>query len=400
MLKNKKILLGVTGSIAAFKIPALIRLFIKEGAEVQVILTPFAKNFITPLTVYTLSGKPVLTDFFSDNNGQWYSHVEMGNWADLMLIAPASANTLAKMATGIADNLLLATYLAAKCPVYFAPAMDMDMYKHPATQKNIKTLIEYGNKIIPPREGELASGLCGAGRMEEPEEIIKFLINEFKKKNNLKGKKALVTAGPTYEPIDPVRFIGNHSSGIMGVEIARELMNRGAEVNLICGPIHYPIPNEIKCIKVTTAEQMLFECLNVFPNMDILVMAAAVADYKPSTFQNEKIKKSNKTITINLIPTPDILSQLSNIKKPSQFIVGFALETQNQIENAKNKLKNKNLDLVVLNSPGPNQGFASIYNKVTFINKNNKIIELPLKLKHNIASDIADIISDYFINKS
>jgi phosphopantothenoylcysteine decarboxylase/phosphopantothenate--cysteine ligase len=305
------------------------------------------------------------------------------------------------MASGHADNLLIATYLAAKCPVYFAPAMDLDMYKHPSTQKNIKTLIEYGNKLISPREGILASGLSGLGRMEEPEEILKIIISDFQKKKLLKNKKSLVTAGPTCEPLDPVRYIGNHSSGLMGIEIARELYEQGSDVTLVCGPLKYEVPQGIKRIDVLTAEQMYNECCKLFPESDIFVMAAAVADYKPLSPSNNKIKKNeNKEFTITLIPTPDILDSLASTKTSNQFVAGFALETDNAIENAITKLDKKNLNLIILNSPGKDTGFGTITNKVTLITDKHKIKDIPLNTKRKIAGDIINEIISFFMNKN
>lgn len=390
MLKGKKILLGITGSIAAYKIPGLIRLLKKEGAEVQVIHTPSAKDFVTPLTLSVISENPVLSDAFDKETGLWNSHVELGLWADLYLIAPASANTIAKMAGGIADNLLLTTYLSAKCPVFFAPAMDLDMYKHTTTLENIAKLENEGNVHIEAREGELASGLCGEGRMEEPERIYQKLSDFFTKKDKLKGKKVLVTAGPTYENIDPVRFIGNYSSGLMGFEIARKAAEYGAEVYLITGPTNLTVNHpEIYRIDVVSAENMFVAVSEIYGNCDIAVMSAAVSDYTPSKPENQKIKKGKATKELKLKPTRDILKSLGENKKNNQILVGFALETNNEIENAKYKLKNKNLDFIVLNSLNDDgSGFGTKTNKVAIIDKLDHIEELPLKKKSEVAEDI------------
>jgi len=396
MLKGKKILLGITGSIAAYKIPILIRLFIKEGAEVRVIVTPAAKDFVTPLTLSTLSGSPVLCEGFDASDGKWTSHIELGHWADIFLIAPASANTLAKLANGLADNLLTATYLAAKCPVFFAPAMDMDMYKHPATQNNIKTICSFGHRLIEPREGELASGLCGAGRMEEPEKIAEILGDFIKKKQNFLNNKVLITAGPTFESIDPVRYIGNHSSGMMGFELAKAFAELGAEVTLITGPVSLSLDNPfIKRIDVVNAKEMQQQCLKFFPDSDITVMAAAVADYTPAQVQNKKIKKTSSGLLLELIKTPDILASLGKIKKKNQVLVGFSLETDNEIENAISKLKNKNLDLIVLNSLNDKgAGFRHSTNKVTIIDRKQERKAFDIKSKKEVAIDIINEISN------
>lgn len=396
MLKDKKIILGVTGSIAAFKVPSLIRLLTKEGAQVQVVMSEGAKDFVTPLTLSTLSGHPVLSIPFNPEDGEWTSHVELGLWADLMLIAPVTANTLAKMANGIADNLLLTTYLSAKCPVFFAPAMDLDMFKHPSTSANILKLQEYGNTLIAPTEGELASGLCGAGRMQEPEEIVALLNAHFSKGWDFAGKKILVTAGPTHEAIDPVRFIGNHSSGLMGFAIAEEFADRGGEVVLISGPTKLNISNEsIQRIDVISAEEMYRECQAHSSDCDIIVMAAAVADYTPKLVSEEKIKKSSENLEISLQKTTDILAEIGKTKKEGQFLVGFALETENELDNAKKKLEKKNLDLIVLNSPNDEgAAFGVETNKVTMINREKEIFEYGLKLKFDVAIDIVNKIND------
>ncbi len=402
MLKGKKILLGVTGSIAAYKTPYLVRLLVKEGAEVQVVLTPTAANFVTPLTLSTLSKRPTLSIPFDPADGKWNSHVEMGNWADIMIIAPVSATTLGKMANGIADNLLIATYLAAKCPVYFAPAMDLDMYRHPSTKANVEKLVSFGNKLISPNEGELASGLCGAGRMEEPENIVKIIIDDIKKKNQLNNKTALVTAGPTFEMIDPVRFVGNNSSGKMGFAIAEELAQRGCKVTLVCGPVELKTSHPgIKRVDVISAQEMFNACKKNFKTADICVMAAAVADYTVAKPASEKIKKTKEEkFLLELKPTIDILSYLAAEKKSSQLLIGFALETNNELENASGKLRNKKLDFIVLNSLNDKgAGFGHSTNKVTIIDRNNKISNFGLKPKTEVAADIADKISD-MLNKA
>jgi phosphopantothenoylcysteine decarboxylase/phosphopantothenate--cysteine ligase len=390
MLTSKKIILGVCGSIASYKAAHLVRLLLKAGAEVQVVMTKDALSFITPLTLATLSKKPVLIDYFIPETGEWNNHVELGLWADILLIAPASANTLGKMATGICDNLLLATYLSAKCPVYFAPAMDLDMWKHPSTTQNVKQLQSYGNILIQPNAGELASGLIGEGRMAEPEEIIELLQQELKKKLPLVGKKALVTAGPTYEAIDPVRFIGNHSSGKMGFAIAEELYRLGARVTLISGPTSLTLSSKtIKRIDVVSAEDILKATLAEFGQADITVMSAAVADYKPEQVANQKIKKKEQAFSLNLIKTTDILAELGNKKRSDQVLVGFALETENELANAGDKLKRKNLDLIVLNSLNDKgAGFKSDLNKITILDKQLIAETFVLKPKNEVAQDI------------
>lgn len=394
MLKGKKILIGVTGSIAAYKIPFLVRLLKKEGAEVKVVMTQCATDFVTPLTLSTLSQQPILIEPYNKTDGSWNSHVDWGRWADVFLIAPVSANTLAKMATGIADNLLTTTYLAAKCPVFFAPAMDLDMYHHPTTQKNTDTLLSYGNRLIAPQEGELASGLCGAGRMEEPEVIVEVLKNFFEKKNDLKGQKVLVSAGPTFEPIDPVRFIGNHSSGKMGYALAEELAERGAVVVLVSGPVSIKAQHPaIKTIKVNTAAQMAEACLKEFPDCQIAIMAAAVADYSIETPAGQKIKKQAGNLILELKPTTDILAELGNLKNENQFLTGFALETENETENAIKKLHNKNLDLIVLNSlKDAGAGFGTDTNKVKMIGLNGAVKKTQLLSKTSIAEEIVNMI--------
>ncbi|MCF8322931.1 MAG: bifunctional phosphopantothenoylcysteine decarboxylase/phosphopantothenate--cysteine ligase CoaBC, partial [Flavobacterium sp.] len=352
VLNGKKILLGISGGIAAYKTASLVRLFIKAGAHVQVIMTPASKDFITPLTLSTLSKRPVFSSFYEqeNENQKWNNHVELGLWADIMVIAPATANTMSKMTNGICDNLLIATYLSAKCPVYFAPAMDLDMYKHPSTLESFKKLESYGNTIIPAENGELASGLSGEGRMAEPENIILFLEKDLESKLPLKGKKILITAGPTYESIDPVRFIGNHSTGKMGFDIAQSAANLGASVVLVTGPSNLTFENNlVKVIRVVSAQEMFDACHLYFNDMDVAIAAAAVADYKPKNQALQKIKKAADDFTIELEKTKDILASFGEAKK-NQFLIGFALETENEIENAKLKIQKKNLDLIVLNS--------------------------------------------------
>lgn len=389
MLKDKKIILGVCGSIAAYKSALLVRLLVKAGANVKVILTADAANFITPLTLATLSKNPVYTQYFDAETGVWSNHVELGLWADLVLIAPASANTIAKLASGLCDNLLTAVYLSAKCPVYFAPAMDLDMWKHESTTHNVSQLQSYGNKLISPANGELASGLHGEGRMAEPEEIVNNIINYLKEGFPLLGKNALVTAGPTYEAIDPVRFIGNHSSGKMGFAIADELTSLGATVTLIAGPTVEKTRHSIKRINITSAADMLMACTAEFKSADIIVMSAAVADYTPNVVQENKIKKTELVFSLQLRKTQDILATLGKLKKASQILVGFALETDNEEDNAIGKLRKKNLDFIVLNSLNDKgAGFKSDTNKITIFNKAFERIEFPIKSKAEVAKDI------------
>ncbi len=397
VVSGKKIILGISGGIAAYKTASLVRLLIKAGAEVQVIMTPASCAFITPLTLATLSKRPVYTQFEKDF-GEWTNHVDLALWADVMIIAPATANTMAKMANGLCDNLLLATYLSAKCPVFFAPAMDLDMFIHPATIKNIQTLKNYGNHEIESEFGELASGLVGKGRMAEPEKIVNQLEDFFKQSLDLKGKKVLVTAGPTYEPIDPVRFIGNHSTGKMGFDIAEEAANRGAEVFLVSGPTSLKSKHfNIQTISVTSAIEMYNECQQLFDQVDIVIGAAAVADYRPKDVAAQKIKKNDPEMHIVLEKNPDILASLGANKK-HQFMVGFALETQNEVEYAKSKLKKKNLDLIVLNSLNDEgAGFGKPTNKVTFIDKNEQLFPQELKSKKEVARDIVNQIVKYYV---
>ncbi|MBS1681738.1 MAG: bifunctional phosphopantothenoylcysteine decarboxylase/phosphopantothenate--cysteine ligase CoaBC [Bacteroidetes bacterium] len=394
MLSGKRILIGVTGSIAAYKSALLVRLLVKAGAEVKVVMTASATEFITPLTLATLSKNPVLTTFAKNDTGEWHNHVELGLWADALIIAPASANTIAKMANGNCDNLLLAVYLSARCKVYFAPAMDLDMFQHPSTQSNIQKLIGFGNQLISPEYGELASGLIGTGRMAELEEIVAQVESSFGHIQKLKGKKALVTAGPTYEAIDPVRFIGNNSSGKMGFAIAEELANQGADVNLISGPTHLAATHSnIKVIRVTSAEEMYKASVSLFPSTDITVLSAAVADFKPATKADQKIKKNNANLSIELVKTTDIAAQLGKLKKPNQFTVGFALETENEQANAEQKITSKNFDLIVLNSLNDNgAGFGHDTNQVTLIDRTNKAQKFSLKSKKEVARDIVNAI--------
>ena len=397
ILKDKKIILGITGSIAAYKAAYLLRFLTKEGADVQVIMTRAAKEFISPVTMSALSGKPVLGSFFETTDGTWYSHVDLGLWADLMLIAPASANTMGKMASAICDNLLLTTYLSAKCPVFIAPAMDLDMYRHPANLKNIETLAAYGAHIIEPGIGELASGLHGKGRMEEPENIVKIMKDFFsgqieQTKGELSGQKILVNAGPTYERIDPVRYIGNFSSGKMGYQIAEVLAEKGAEVILISGPVHIKTEHpRIRVVPVESAQEMNEECLKHFPACNGAVLSAAVADYTPAFKADKKIKSSKSELTLQLHATEDIAQNLGSIKTKTQLLVGFALETDNAAQNASKKLTQKNLDFIVLNSlENEGAGFGVDTNQITIIDKNNNIQEFALKSKRQVAEDIVD----------
>jgi len=416
LLQGKHIIVGITGSIAAYKSAMLVRLLIKEGAEVKVIMTPLAKEFITPLTMATLSRNPIMVDFFDPENGAWNSHVNLGLWADAYLIAPATANTIAKMATGIADNLLLTTYLSARCPVFVAPAMDVDMFCHATTVENIKKLKSSGVFVVEPASGELASGLDGKGRMEEPEKIVQYLSSVLQMPTNTvelattlaeangdcSGKKVLVTAGPTYEPIDPVRFIGNHSSGRMGYALADELAQRGAEVILLSGPTSLKVnhPN-IRRIDVTTANEMYNAAIEIFPAMDAAIMSAAVADFTPETPHSEKMKVKNVGATLavdlKLIPTKDIAAELGAKKRPNQLLVGFALETSNETENAIQKLTKKNFDFIVLNSlKDEGAGFGHDTNKITIIDKEQQKVHYELKPKNEVAKDIVDKLVDLY----
>ncbi|MCY7309604.1 MAG: bifunctional phosphopantothenoylcysteine decarboxylase/phosphopantothenate--cysteine ligase CoaBC [Chitinophagaceae bacterium] len=392
MLQGKKIVLAITGSIAAYKSIYLVRLLVKAGAEVKVVVTPAAKDFVSTLTLSTLSRNPVLVDLFDEQS--WTNHVMLGRWADVMVIAPLSCNTLAKMANGQCDNLLLATYLSATCPVVVAPAMDEDMWHHPATKENLKKLESFGNKIIPVEKGDLASGLHGEGRMAEPEQILDFITTNFFLTRPLEGKKAIVTAGPTYEPIDPVRFIGNNSSGKMGLAIAKELHHRGAEVTLIMGPSQLDITaNGITVVKVKTADEMYRATNDAFQQTDIAVMAAAVADYSPIEQVKEKIKKKEETLTIELTKTKDILKSLGEKKRAGQVLVGFALETNNEKHYAMEKLQRKNADMIILNSLNDSgAGFGHDTNKITIFEKSGQEFAFETKLKNEVAKDIVDTI--------
>lgn len=394
MLQGKKIVLGVCGSIAAYKTAVLTRLLIKSAAEVKIIMTPASRDFITPLTLSTLSKNPVFTEFVKDKSGQWINHVELGLWADAIVIAPATANTLAKMATGMCDNLLTAVYLSARCPVFFAPAMDLDMLQHPATKRNIETLSGYGNQLIEPNFGELASGLTGNGRMAEPEEILHRLYDFFNRVRKLQGKKVLVTAGPTHEPIDPVRFISNHSSGKMGFAIAEALAIEGAEVNLITGPTNqHTLHPKISVKKVTTAQEMFDACTALFPSSDITVLSAAVADYRPAEEARQKIKKKDEGLTLELTKTHDIAESLGKMKHNGQIIVGFALETEAEEVHALTKLERKNFDLIVLNSLNDKgAGFSHDTNKITILDGKTKARSFELKSKKEVARDIVQAI--------
>jgi len=397
MLRDKNVVLCVTGSIAAYKAAHIIRLLIKSGASVKVIMTESAKEFITPLTLGTLSKEPVLTDFAKDyDQGVWNNHVDVGIWADLILVAPATANTLSKMANGEADSLLLAVYLSARCPVYVAPAMDLDMFKHGSTKDNLDILVSRGNHIIEPGVGELASGLTGQGRLAEPEEIISFIESNMKIGLPLAGKSILVSAGPTIEAIDPVRFISNRSSGKMGYAVARAAYDLGAEVTLVSGPTNLEVHPSINCIKVESANEMYDACMESFPGADAVVMAAAVADYKPTDVSDQKMKKSDDDLSIPLVRTEDILKAMGESKK-DQVLVGFAMETENGIDNAKAKIVKKNLDFIVYNSLNdPGAGFQHDSNKITIIGKDNKLTNFELKSKQEVAKDIINELIKHF----
>ncbi len=395
-LQGKKILIGVTGGIAAYKINYLIRELIGQKAEVQVVMTAAAENFVTKTTFSTLSKKPVYSDFF-DHDGTWNSHVELALWADVMLIAPCTANTLSKMVHGMCDNLLLATYMSAKCPVFIAPAMDLDMYAHPSTKQNLELAEDFGHIIIPAEEGELASGLVGQGRMAEPENIVKNMEQYFQKNKSLEGKTLLITAGPTYEAIDPVRFIGNHSSGKMGFSIAEEAAKRGARVILISGPSSLkPVHINIEIHRVTSAKEMYDEVFKHYENVDVAIASAAVADYAPKEVAKEKIKKNDQNLVIELVKNPDILKTMGE-RKAHQFLVGFALETQNEEENAKGKLEKKNLDMIVLNSlRDDGAGFRNDTNKIKILTK-TELLEFNLKSKDEVAKDILNFLEAQFL---
>lgn len=394
-MKGKKIVLGITGSIAAYKAAVLIRALIKKGAEVQVVITPAGKEFITPITLSALTSKPVISEFFSQRDGTWHSHVDLGLWADAMVIAPATASTIGKMANGIADNMLITTYLSMKAPVFVAPAMDLDMFAHPATQKNLEILRSYGNHIIEPGEGELASHLVGKGRMEEPEKIVEVLEAFFNREQDLKGKKVLITAGPTYEKIDPVRFIGNYSSGKMGYALAESCARRGAEVTLISGPVQVKAQHpSIKVTKVESAHQMHEAAIEAFPTSDAAILCAAVADFTPEVKADQKIKREKEDLILRLVPTEDIAAALGKIKKENQCLVGFALETNNELANARHKLEKKNFDFIVLNSlQDAGAGFQCDTNKITIVDK-EKATPYPLKTKTEVADDIIDRLAN------
>ena len=397
MLSGKKIILGVCGGIAAYKSAVLTRLLVKAGADVKIIMTPSAHQFITPLTLSTLSKNPVLSSFEKEKTGEWNNHVDLSLWADAMIIAPATANTIAKIAYGLCDNLLLATYLSARCPVWLAPAMDLDMLQHPSTKSNLEKIRSFGNTLIDPTYGELASGLTGTGRMAEPEDIFKHIDFFFNSDLKLKGKTVLVTAGPTYEAIDPVRFIGNHSSGKMGFAIAEELAREGAVVNLVTGPTDQKTTQPgINLKQVTSAEEMYNACTAVFAETDITVLAAAVADYRPTVQATEKIKK-NGSMTLELTKTHDIAASLGKVKQPGQFVVGFALETEQEQDNALKKLESKNFDLIVLNSlKDQGAGFGHDTNKITIIDRQHKMTSFALKEKKAVAKDIVQAIIEKF----
>jgi phosphopantothenoylcysteine decarboxylase / phosphopantothenate---cysteine ligase len=394
MLSGKKIVLGVTGGIAAYKSALIVRLLVQKGAEVKVIMTPLAKEFITPLTMATLSKNPVLVDFFDPTNGNWNSHVNLGLWADALLVAPATANTLAKMATGIADNLLITAYLSSRCPVFVAPSMDLDMFAHPTTKQNINTLRTYGNHVIEPTVGELASGLEGKGRMEEPENIVRYLHDYFVTKDML-GKKILITAGPTYEKMDPVRFIGNYSSGKMGFALAENCAKRGAEVTLVCGPVNLSTPyKNIERINVESAKEMHKVVMSRFEHVDGAILCAAVADFTPVTTAASKIKRGKENYMLELKPSVDIAAAVGKIKKPEQFLVGFALETNNEEQNAIGKMERKNFDFIVLNSlQDRNSGFGFDTNKVTILHRSGLKKQFDLKSKLDVADDIVKEIN-------
>ncbi|MBM6865549.1 bifunctional phosphopantothenoylcysteine decarboxylase/phosphopantothenate--cysteine ligase CoaBC [Bacteroides caecigallinarum] len=395
MIKGKKIVLGITGSIAAYKAAVLARALIKKGAEVQIVITPAGKEFITPLTLSTITSKPVISEFFARRDGTWHSHVDLGLWADAMIIAPATASTIGKMANGIADNMLITTYLSMKAPVFVAPAMDLDMYAHPSTQKNLDTLKSYGNVIIEPAEGELASHLVGKGRMEEPEKIVEVLENFFTEGMDLKGKKIMITAGPTYEKIDPVRFIGNYSSGKMGYALAECCAERGAEVILVSGPVSITEkhPN-IRKISVESAEEMYQAAVREFTGSDAAILCAAVADFTPESQSEQKIKREKEDLVLRLKPTHDIAAALGKLKKENQIMIGFALETNDEVEHAKDKLERKNLDFIVLNSLNDKgAGFRHDTNKITIIDKNS-VTEFPLKDKKEVAADIINHLAE------
>ena len=402
MLKNKKILIGISGSIAAYKIASLVRLLVKEGAEIQIVMTQSAKDFITPLTLATLSKKPVFSEFVKDQTGTWNNHVDLGLWADVILIAPATAHTLAKCANGICDDLLTAVYLSAKCPVMFAPAMDLDMYHHLSTIENLRKLQSFDNQIVKSNFGELASGLVGEGRMAEPEELVEILKKHFSENPILKGKKVLITAGPTQEPIDPVRFISNHSTGKMGYAIADKLAKAGANVTLVSGQVALKSPDmSINLVKVRSAKEMFEASEKYFFEADIIILAAAVADYTPVVVADKKIKKKEDTFTIELTKTTDIAKTLGQQKRPDQLMVGFALETDNEVANAIGKIQSKNLDMIVLNSlQNAGAGFGHDTNKISIIKKDGTMIDFDLKSKQDVAQDIVEAILNELITNN
>lgn len=395
-MQGKKIILGISGSIAAYKSAFLTRLLIKAGAEVQVLMTPSAQDFITPLTLSTLSKKPVFSEVSSETG--WNNHVELGLWADAMVIAPVTATTLAKLANGLCDNILVAAYLSARCPVFFAPAMDLDMWHHPATRQNVERLIGYGNHLIPVGVGELASGLSGEGRMAEPEDIVTYLEHFFAQGQDLKGKKILLTAGPTYEAIDPVRFIGNRSSGKMGIALADAAARKGAEVTLLLGPSKLaPLEKGVRLIQVESAQEMHQQALKRFPEMDAAILAAAVADYRPKVVATEKIKKKGEELQLDLVKNPDIAADLGKMKTPGQLLIGFALETNDEESNAQAKLEKKNFDFIVLNSlRDAGAGFNHDTNKISILFRNNKKQDFELKSKNAVAEDILQAMIDLF----
>lgn len=397
-LEGKHIVLGITGSIAAYKACLLIRLLVKAGAEVQVVITPAGKEFITPITLSALTSHSVISDFFSQRDGTWHSHVSLGQWADAMVIAPATASTIGKMANGVADNMLITTYLSMKAPVFVAPAMDLDMYAHPSTQANLKKLRTYGNVIIEPATGELASHLVGKGRMEEPEEIFRQLVRFFSTSQRLKGKRILITAGPTHERIDPVRYIGNYSTGKMGFALARACARQGARVELVTGPVALTVSDPlIYRTDVTSAQEMFDAATTLFSEMDAAILSAAVADYTPLHTAEEKIKRESENLNIPLKPTQDIAATLGRSKRPGQRLVGFALETQNEKDNARSKLQRKNLDFIVLNSlRDPGAGFACDTNKITILSADAEL-EFPLKSKQEVAEDIVAHLCDILV---
>lgn len=394
MLENKNIVLGITGGIAAYKACNLARLLIKKGAEVQVVMTPSAKEFITPLTLSTLTHKPVVSEFFDRRDGSWHSHVDIGLWADAMIVAPATASSIGKMANGIADNMLVTTYLSMKAPVFVAPAMDLDMYAHPSTQQNIQRLVAYGNHIIEPGTGFLASKLEGKGRMEEPEKIVEVVEQYFAKQQRLSGKKVLITAGPTYEKIDPVRFVGNYSSGKMGFALAEACALQGAEVTLVSGPVMLQTKHPaIRRIDVESAQEMYDAATSHFPEADITILSAAVADFTPETTADKKIKRKGDELVLNLRPTQDIAAALGTLKKDNQLLVGFALETDNEMQNAQSKMERKNLDFIVLNSlQDKGAGFRVDTNKITILDRQQGTTAYDVKTKQEVAEDIVEYL--------